>query len=127
MVHQHLAHHYPGHHTVLILPHHKTPGRALWRGHMAAHCYCNDDKLCKSVEQAFTTIMPQIITADGGHIRLCFEHDCSYTGAPDVHWLLPHGILSRGMVTSWPLCILAKDVSNMKQQAGNCRIHAEPK
>lgn len=65
-------------------------------------------------------------TADGGHIRLCFEHDSSYRDEPDVQWLLPHGMLSRGTLTSEALCILGKDVSNVKQQEGNCRIHAAP-
>jgi hypothetical protein len=55
-----LPFHYPGRHIVLVLPHQAT----LWaiiQGQVAVHCYCNSDKLCRAVEQAFTTIMPQML------------------------------------------------------------------
>jgi hypothetical protein len=41
----------------------------------------------------------------------CFKHNSAHTDPLDVQWLSPHGKLSRGTVTSRPLCMSAISIT----------------
>jgi hypothetical protein len=68
-----------------------TPDNSLWgiiKGQVAAHRCRNNDELHRAVEQAFTTITPQMLQhmshRTWWHIRLCFKHDGAHTDPLDA-------------------------------------------
>jgi hypothetical protein len=90
MVHQHLSCHFSGDHLVLILPLWTALCGALSRNKWLSTAL-QQWWVAQSWEQAFTTIMPQMLWHLSHriwwHTRLCFEHDGAHTDPLDVQWL----------------------------------------
>jgi len=84
LVHKHLPHHSQGHHAFLTLLHCKI----FERHYQGASCCAMMVSCAELLEQAFTTIMPQILELMSHRtwqpITVCLEHNSAYEDPHDV-------------------------------------------